>query len=90
MANVIGGHVWVLDTVATIWTGLVNVAEISYKGHAGLGSSCTLTDTFGTVVFKGNPTAVSEEPQTSLGEGFTIDGLKVTVLTDGKVYVAVL
>lgn len=91
MANNLTSNPWVIDTAATITTMKVRVATIRWIGATDAAHTAVITDTAGHVVWAGNANAAdySEEshPAGYARHGFDTNGLIVTTLGSGKLYV---
>lgn len=88
MANDVTGNPWILDTPSTnlVWTGNIKVSHIEFFDYAADGDNATLTDAAGRFIARLNGNAALETERTG-NISWVYNGLKLTVLTAGKVAV---
>lgn len=87
MANNIRNRVWVLDTVATVFTSRVFIQKIEWFAPATIGDDMALTDILDKVVQSGQ-CEVAGGTQVWYPEAW-FNGLKLATLTSGVVHVTI-
>jgi L-asparaginase/Glu-tRNA(Gln) amidotransferase subunit D len=87
MANDTTGPVWVLDTAATVSTGVIRVERIAWKNATTLNHTAKVTDLDGKVIFEdfaSGATYNTSEPIHREVKGFIVE-----TLGSGKLYVSI-
>ena len=89
MANAIKQGVMILDTAAAVTTNQYLVTGFRYvSATAAAGDECKVSDSAGNVWFDSFATGADwEDAQTVNTGGIMMNGVTVTTLTSGKVYV---
>lgn len=90
MANVVTGNVWVIDTgSAALATRDVIVRGVRWVGATTNAHEAILTNAAGTVVWASKAATAGLGIDTESAQPFAANGLSVTSLGSGKLYVYV-
>lgn len=87
MANVTATNPIIGDTVGTLVTGQSRVHTIVYSGGTTAGHMATLTDKMGNIVAKLTCSANGETASVSFPRDLHSDGLVLSVISSGAVYI---
>ena len=87
MSNVLTQSPWLVDTAAAtiLGTGRHRIVGIRWMGGTTAGHQCIITDRNGKVVFEGIAAAANHNDESNIP--FEVDGISVTTLGSGRVYI---
>jgi hypothetical protein len=87
VANDTTGPIWVIDTAGAIATGVVRIERIAWKNATTLNHTAKVVDGYGKTIWEDFASGATYNVSEPIGR--EVDGLTVSTLQSGKLYISI-